>query len=253
MNSKKSKLGGKNPEYLSLKTTEKQSIFSYILPNITISRNILKIGIPAALENIIINVGTVLFTKMIISTGPDNYAAHQISNSAYSLFTIVPAAFSIAANTLIGQNVGAKDIKSAKSYVSTISRFSFLISLCLSGAIIPLSKKLILLYTDKQNVVPIAQILLIISAITIIAQNLSACFAGSLRGAGDTKFPLYTTTICVIVLRVIVTAIVVYILNLGIYGIRFVILADQTVQAITMYIRYKSNRWEKYSKEAEKD
>ena len=253
LNSKKSKLGGKNPDYLSRKSQEKQSVSSFIFPNIIISRNILRIGVPSALENLIISIGSVLFSKMIISTGPDNYAAYQISNSAYALFAIFTSAFSIAANTLIGQNVGAKDIKGAKNYVNTISRFSFLISLCLSGAIILLSKQLILLYTDKQNIIPIAKILISISAITIISQNLSACFAGSLRGAGDTKFPLYTSIGCVLILRVVITALVVYVFKLGIYGIQFVILSDQTIQAITMYIRYRSGRWEKYSKETEKD
>lgn len=218
----------------------------FLLPNGEISKKILQVGIPSAVESLIIQFGFLLLAKMIVSTGPDSYAAHQVTNSINSLFLIVGSAFSSAANTLVGQHVGAKDINGVKYYVGAITKISIIISVVLALIIGFFASGLLSLYTKDTAVIDIATKLLYICAVMIIFSNVLAVFSGALRGTGDTKFPVYVAIFSVLLLRVSLVYVAVNILHIGIFGVWCVTLIDNAVRGILMIARYKSGRWVKH-------
>ncbi len=224
--------------------------YSFFIPDPSISAKILKIGIPAMCESLVLQIGIVLFSKMVISTGSDSYAAHQIANSINSLFITVCTAFSSATGTLVGQNLGAKNILGAKYYTYAITKISSTLSIGMALIIWLFAGNLISLYSSDQNVISVATKILYICGFIVIATSFQNCYSGALKGAGDTKFPLYSAIVCVIFIRVSLTFVVVNILKLGIFYIWLVTLIDIVLRAIIIYIRYKSGRWEKYSLKA---
>ena len=126
------------------------------MPDFSISKKILAIGIPSMLESIIMQLGMILFTKLVISTGNDSYAAHQIANSINNMFLMICVSFSSAASTLVGQNLGAKNIEGAKYYTRATTKITVSIC-CVTAVFICLfAKNLLGLYTDDENVIKIA-------------------------------------------------------------------------------------------------
>lgn len=250
--SKKSKFGFKNKQYATNFSEENRSNkkLPFFLPDLSVSKKILSIGVPAMLESVVMQIGMVLFAKMVISTGNDSYAAHQISNSINNLFLMICAAFSSAAGTLVGQNLGAKDINGAKYYTSSITKIT--VSICCVTAIIMalFAKNFIVLYTNDENVIKIATEIMYVCSLILIVTAFQNCYSGALKGAGDTKFPLYSAIFCTLFVRVILTYIVVKVLHLGIFFVWLATLTDLLLRAIIIFIRYKSGRWEKYSKKA---
>lgn len=250
--SRKSRFGRRNKAYATnfSEDCENRKKLPFFMPDFSISKKILSIGIPSMLESVIMQIGMVLFTKMVISTGNDSYAAHQISNSINNMFLTICVAFSSAAGTLVGQNLGAKNIEGAKYYTKTITKISVSIC-CVTAVIVALfAKKLLGLYTTDENVIKIATQILYVCSMIIIVTAFQNCYSGALKGAGDTKFPLYSAIFCTLFVRVVLTYIVVNILHLGIFYVWLATLTDLVLRAVIIYIRYRSGRWEKYSKKA---
>ena len=250
--SKKSKFGLKNKDFATNFSEENRNTkkLPFFMPDLSVAKKILSIGVPAMLESVIMQIGMVLFAKMVISTGNDSYAAHQISSSINNMFLTICVAFSSAAGTLVGQNLGAKNIDGAKYYTRAITKISVSIC-CVTSVIIALfAKNLLGLYTDDVNVIKIATQIMYVCSLIIIVTSFQNCYSGALKGAGDTKFPLYSAIFCTLFVRVVLTYIVVKVLNLGIFFVWLATLTDLLLRAIIIFIRYKSGRWEKYSKKA---
>lgn len=250
--SKKSKFGLKNKAYATNFSEENRNVkkLPFFVPDISVAKKILSIGIPAMFESVIMQLGMVLFTKMVISTGNDSYAAHQISNSINNMFLTICTAFSSAAGTLVGQNLGAKNIDGAKYYTRTVTKISVSIC-CVTAIFIALfAKNLLGQYTEDANVIKIATQIMYVCSFIIVVTSFQNCYSGALKGAGDTKFPLYSAIFCTLFVRVVLTYIVVNVLHLGIFYVWLATLTDLVLRAIIIFIRHKSGRWEKYSKRA---
>lgn len=250
--SRKSKFGLRNrfvATNFSEETEDKKKL-PFFIPDFTISKKILAIGIPSMLESIIMQLGMVLFTKMVISTGNDSYAAHQIASSINNMFLTICVAFSSAAGTLVGQNLGAKNVESAKYYTRAITKITVSIC-CVTAVLIALfAKNLLGLYTDDAAVIEIATKIMYICSLILVVTAFQNCYSGALKGAGDTKFPLYSAIFCTLFVRVVLTYIIVNILHLSIVFVWLATLTDLILRAIIIYIRYRSGRWIKYAEKA---
>ncbi len=250
--SKKSRFALRNKAFATnfSESGENRKKLLFFVPDISISKKILSIGIPSMLESIIMQLGMLLFTKLVISTGNDSYAAHQISNSINSMFLMICVSFSSATGTLVGQNLGAKNIEGAKYYTRSITKITVSIC-CVTAILIALfARNLLGLYTDDENVIKIATKIMYICSLILITTSFQNCYSGALKGAGDTKFPLYSAIVCTLFVRVVLAYIVVNVLHLGIFFVWLATLSDLVLRALIIYIRYRSGRWLKYAQNA---
>ena len=76
----------------------------------------LRIGMPAALERVCVNTGHMVFQTMVAGLGTASLAAHHLATTAESLSYMPAYGFSVSATTLVGQAVGAGDLRSARKY-----------------------------------------------------------------------------------------------------------------------------------------
>ena len=250
--SKKSRFSFRNRAFATnfSETGENRKKLLFFMPDLSISKKILAIGVPSMFESAVMQLGIVLFTKLVISTGNDSYAAHQIASSINNTFLMICVSFSSAAGTLVGQNLGAKNIDGAKYYTRATTKITVSIC-CVTALFICLfAKNLLGLYTDDENVIRIATKLMYICSLILITTAFQNCYSGALKGAGDTKFPLYSAIICTLFVRVALAYVVVEVLHLGIFYVWLVTLTDLVLRSIIIYLRYRSGRWEKYSKKA---
>ena len=70
---------------------------------------IARIGTPAGLEQLVFQVGFVLFLFIVSFYGTEPYAAYGVGVRILSFSFVVGSGFSIAASTLVGQHLGARD------------------------------------------------------------------------------------------------------------------------------------------------
>ena len=66
---------------------------------------------------------------------------------------------------------------------------------------------------------------------------------GCLRGAGDTLYTAIASTVSVTIMRTLGSYFFGYILNMGITGIWFGVIADQLSRFILANIRFRQGKW----------
>jgi len=89
------------------------------------AKRIIKVGIPAAVEQLALRFGMLIFEIMVISLGNLNYAAHKIALTAESFSFNLGFAVSLAATALVGQELGKNSPKNAlkNGYLGPFSHF----------------------------------------------------------------------------------------------------------------------------------
>ena len=204
------------------------------------------IGLTAAGEQIILQIGAVFTAKIISVLSVAEIAANQIVINIESFAWATGAACQTAATSLFGRFLGAKDEPKARRYLRLSLRWAIYFAVAEILFIIIPSKQIAMLFTNDTALHPIISTLLIISAFTMIPVNSHQTISGALRSAGDSIAPLIASFISLWVFRVGLGFVTVSILGLGIYTYRACISLDQLVRFFIVSIFYLTGHWKKF-------
>ncbi|ULL13235.1 MATE family efflux transporter [Paenibacillus sp. H1-7] len=204
---------------------------------------ILKIGLPTAVEQIVMRLGMLVFVKIAASLGTIALAATQIAFNVFGLTFMPGMAFSIAASTLVGQCLGAGNPDLAEKYGWQVRKIGMIVAGAMGVVFILFAKYMMMLYTTDPEVIEKGAVGLTIMGFIQVSQATQFILGGALRGAGDTRYPLYSTVIGVWGFRVVLSLLFVYGLNWDIAGIWAAAAADQFVRSILIFRRFKKGAW----------
>ncbi len=208
-----------------------------------ILQNLVKIGGPAAIEQVGFRVGVIMFIKIVSGLGTVAYATHQIASSIISLSFAPGQAFGIAASTLVGKSLGQKRVDRAETFINESNRLALLTSVFFGFLFFFLGPKIVSLYTSDPSVIAISGGVMKIIALIQPFQASAFAISGGLRGAGDTVSTLNVTMIGVIVIRLSVAYVLINIVGMGLIGAWIAMLSDQIIRWIGITIRYKTGKW----------
>lgn len=108
--------------------------------NIGMIKRILRVGLGAAGEQLVLRVGILVFTKIVTSLGTLPFAAHQIGISIIGFTYNISQPFGIASASFVGRSLGAGNYEIAEKYTAKIRKFGFAVSLIVSIIIFVFSK-----------------------------------------------------------------------------------------------------------------
>ena len=209
--------------------------------------NLIKIGVPASLEQMTLRIGVILFIKIVASLGTVIYAAHQIALSILSLSFQPGQAFGIAAATLVGKELGANNNKKAEEYAKATRKMGSMISTFMAVIFFFFGAQIVSLYSKDPMIIRNSSAALKIIALVQPFQSSQLILAGALRGAGDTFWPLVSTFFGIVLIRVVIAYVLVNIYGYGLIGAWIAIFIDQFIRWMFIYIRFKTDKW-KYIK-----
>lgn len=209
--------------------------------------NLVKIGVPASLEQLVLRIGVLIFVRIVAGLGTVVYAAHQIALNILSLSFQPGQAFGIAASSLIGRTLGAQNFTKAEAYAKETRRIGSMISTFMAIIFFFFGPQLVGLYSKDPGVIQNSSMALKIIAIVQPFQSSQLILAGGLRGAGDTFWPLVGTFFGVLLVRVGLAYIFVNLLELGLMGAWIAVFADQFIRWLFVYLRFRTGKW-KYIK-----
>lgn len=205
--------------------------------------NLIKVGVPASLEQLALRAGVLLFVKMVASLGTVAYATHQICLNISGLAFTSGQAFGIASSSLTGRSLGAGKLDDAEKYIKVSRKIGSIIA-TLTGIIFFFFGSYIAgLYTRSDDVIREASKILKIIAFIQPFQSSQLIMTGGLRGTGDTVWTLIATFFSVLVVRVILAYIFVMKLGMGLIGAWFAMFSDQIVRWSLVYYRFKTDKW----------
>lgn len=206
-------------------------------------RRIARIGTPAAMERIAVNLGQILFTRIVAGFGTQALAAHHLAIQIEALGYQAGFGVAQAATTLVGQSLGAGQVSRAERAGTLCNRFGVLL---MSGAALVLfffGGSLMRLFTPDAAVIQIGAGLLRVCAVYEPFFAMSIVMTGALRGAGDTQVPFVISLVCMWVVRMGVAWLLAFRLGLGIYGAWIGMAADIALRGVLMVLRFRKGVW----------
>lgn len=211
--------------------------------NLFMTKRILRISIPASIEQLSLRFGMLIFEMMVISLGNIAYAAHKIATMAESFSFNIGFAFSLAAATLVGKHLGANNPDKAESsgYGATFLSVAVMSTMGLLFFIIP--GPIISLFTrEPQTKILATQALRIVSFCQPFLAA-SMVLSGALRGAGSTRSVLFVTFFGIFIVRLPITYLFIYYFKMGLAGAWWVMTIDLVFRSSICYYFFKKGKW----------
>jgi len=208
----------------------------------SITRQFIKIGGPAVLEQGIVQVAFLAFFAIVAHYGTSAYAAYGIGISLVAFSIVIGFGFGIATATIVGQQLGAGQKELAVMAVSRSLRMALAAMVFLSILLSWFAEELASFMIDDPEVVHLTVVFMYMIALAQPLMAFEFTLGGALRGAGDTRFPLMATFFGIILGRLI-TAFVLLWLEFSVYWIFAVMLLDYSIKAGMLLYRYRSRRW----------
>ncbi len=177
---------------------------SHLWPDFAMIRRILRIGIPAGLDSMLLVACQFLYVRIVNSLGDVASAAHGVALQVEAIAYMPGGAFQIAASTVVGQYLGAGEPRCAAHSV---------LWACGAASVIMGSAGLVFYFAGEwliglffadgnRAVIPLAAEALRIITLVLVPLAITMVTSGALRGAGDTFWPLIYTLIGLAVVRV---------------------------------------------------
>ncbi|HEX2516060.1 MAG TPA: MATE family efflux transporter [Chloroflexota bacterium] len=214
-------------------------------PDPAVLRRLLGIGGPAALESGSIQVGMLVFSTMVIQLGTAAFAAQQVVFNAASLSMLPGQAFAVAATTLVGQRLGAFDVRGAAraGWHSTAAAAGWMSLAGLGFILFP--EPILRLYTTDPAVIAAGVAGIRVVGLGQPLQAAAFVLGGALRGAGDTRTTLLVGGISMWGVRLTCAYVFGLLLGWGIPGIWIGWSADWCVRGVAFLIAFSHGRWKR--------
>ncbi len=162
-----------------------------IQPELARIRRLIALGFPAAMQ-ITLEIGVfALVTALIGRLGAISLASHQIALNTVSLTYMVPLGISSAAAVRVGQAIGRGDPKGAGEAGGTAILLGAAFMTCAGVALLLFPRWIARMYTPDETVIHSTILLLAAGAAFQLFDGIQTVATGALRGAGDTRTPMF--------------------------------------------------------------
>ena len=225
-----------------------KTCLAQLRPQREASRRLLRIGGPAATDGMLMWAAQFVFLMIIarLGQGEDQlayYAAHMIGVRLESLTYLPATAWSVAAATMIGQNLGATQPERAQQAGRLAAKQAALLA-CAVGAILLFGADFWygLMHTNPLvSAVAVGPFRMVACCQPLLA--LSIVYVGALRGAGDTRFPMLCTAIGQLAVRLPLAYLLGVVLGWNLWGAWLAMCVDFTLRAVLLNRRFTWGRW----------
>lgn len=211
--------------------------------NKNMARSICRVSLPAAFERLIMRTGQLVYCGMIIQVGTTAYASHIVAGTIETISYLPGMGFGVAAATLVGQALGAEKPETAKRLGLSANRMATLFMVCLGIIFFIFAPFLAGIFTQDPEVKNLTTYVLRIIALFQPFLCMTLVITSALQGAGDTRFPMYTTFVGIWGIRVLGGYYLGLVLGLGLVGIWLAYALDVTVRGLLLTARFHRGKW----------
>ena len=207
-------------------------------------KSILKIGVPAAGENLSFQGYQLVIISLIgtISTVALTTKIYQRSiNFFILLFTI---SIANGAAIIIGQLMGAREYDEIYKRCLKYLKCGIIASGVGAALLFLFYRPVLGLFTDNEQVFETARILFFLGVILEPGRAFNIIIIGALRATGDVKFPVCMGIIFQWGIGVFLGFILGIVLGWGLVGIMIAALLDEWIRGIIMLFRWRSRVWQ---------
>jgi putative MATE family efflux protein len=159
-------------------------------PRLGIGRELLRLGFPAAIEQMLMSAGFMSMMAVVALLGTVSLAAQQIGFTALSIAFMPGFGFAMAATALVGQSIGARDVAAARA----AARIALLwgVAWMAAGGILYIlfARQIMAAFTSDGEVIAAGVRALRALSLSLPFWAMWSVNGGALRGSGDTRTPM---------------------------------------------------------------
>jgi putative MATE family efflux protein len=212
-------------------------------PDLTLIWRIMRLGLPSMGEQLLMSGGMLIYGIISISLGTIVYAAQRVTFQAISLAFQPGMGYAMAATAIVGQYLGAKRPDLARQATSHSLRMAVALMTGIGVLIAMMGRPIMGLFTDDLEMIAIGAPAMWVIAAAWPTMAVAQVLAGSLRGAGDTRFPMYITFLGIWLMRVPLGYLFGPVLGWGLSGIYIANVLDSATRALAGWLRYRTGKW----------
>lgn len=228
-----------NPKSLQIK-------FRQFLPEWKQIQVIVKIATPGIMQYVIASGSWIYLAKLVAESGGDEASAGYQTALRIMMFFMLPAwGLSNAAATLVGQNLGAKEMDRAAKSVFLTTKYNaiymgtiMLITYLFAGFIMQF-------FTNDQEVVRIAKEAIYILSSGFIFYGIGMVMVNAFNGAGDTWTPTIINFFGFWLFQIPLAYYLAKLMRMNETGVFIAVPAAETAISIAGIILFRMGRWKK--------
>jgi putative MATE family efflux protein len=206
-------------------------------------RRVLRVGYPAALEQLLMQLGFFTYVIFVARYGTGPVAAYFIGARVLALSFLPGLGFAAAAGALVGQNLGASRPDDAERSGWAAQRLALLMMSAAGAAIFVAATPIAGLFVADPAVIEDAASFIRVLAVCQPLMAFDFVMGGALRGAGDTRFPLLTAIVAFWVCRLGAAWLVTHVLGLDLFWLWRVVILDFAARATLKTWRFRAGTW----------
>ena len=208
-------------------------------------KNLLKVGLPSAGENMSYSFSQVVITYFINILGNNALATRTYTVNIVMFVYLFAIAMAQGGAISIGHLVGQKKIRAAYLLGKYVMRLSILVSLVLSCVWAASGHFIFSMLTDHQEIIKMGVTIMIVDIIVEIGRAVNIYATNALRSAGDVNFPFYVGVAVQWTVSVGFSYLFGIYWGWGLVGMWCAFLLDENIRALLFVKRWNSMRWAK--------
>jgi len=184
-----------------------------------------------------------IFTSIVARMGEASMAASQAMLQLLSLSFMQAIAISIASGALIGRYIGAGDLEAAARSYRSAQLLALGVAAVVALLFVAIPEQLIGIFSSDERVLALARPLLALGAFFQVVDAICIVASGSLRGAGDTRWPFVVQATLAWTVRLPAVYVAAIVLELGVFGAWAGELVYLLALAPAFMLRFQAGQW----------
>lgn len=206
--------------------------------------SILRIGVPAAGENLSYNASQLLITYFISMLGTAALTTKVYTQNIMMFVFLFSLSVAQATQIMVGHYVGAGQKEDAYQACMRSLKLSFLVSLCMAGLFSIFRVPLMSFFTDDPSIISMGSKLILMTLILEPGRTYNLVVISALRAAGDAKFPVYMGILSMWGISASLSYLLGIHFGMGLLGMWIAFAADEWFRGLFMLWRWKTRKWE---------
>ncbi|TWT51973.1 Multidrug resistance protein NorM [Thalassoglobus neptunius] len=206
-------------------------------------RRILAIGVPSGMEGIVMWVGHCIFLRVISGIGKTEFAAHIIGVRVEAITYLPAVAYGAAAATMVGQSLGAGNKERAVRAGHEAAMQCALLGVLITAWFVFGADWIYNQMNRDEAVRAVGIPAFRVVGLFQIPLILSIVYFAAIRGAGETKFPLYVAMFTTYLIRIPLGYFFGVTMEMGLMGAWVGMNADMFARGVIATWRFWSRRW----------
>ncbi|MEK0315100.1 MATE family efflux transporter [Cohnella sp. 56] len=208
-------------------------------------KQIMSVGLPAAGEHLAWQSQYLMVVSFVNMIGVTALNTHVYVMNVSNYFMALATAVGAGTEIIVGQMVGAGEMKAAYRRLMKSVRISFFLTFVIVGIASLFRHEILGMFTQDKTIIATGAGILLLSVVLEPGRTFNIVINNSLRAAGDARFPVLMGVLSMWGISVPLAYYLGVHSGFGLLGVWIAFAIDEWLRGIIMLLRWRSRAWEK--------